>query len=244
MISIFKKELHAFFSSLVGYIAIIVFLVVCGFFLWIMPDENILDYGYATMDKFFTLAPWVLLFLIPAITMRSFSEEFKSGTIEVISTLPITENQLIGGKFLASFLLVVFSILPTLVYLLTLASLSSIVNNLDSGGIFGSYIGLMFLAGAFTAVGLFCSSCTNNQIIAFLAAVFLNFILFNGFAILSQLPVFANGIDFIITQIGMQFHYTSISRGVLDTRDVCYFLSVIVVFMLASKLMLDRRKWN
>ena len=196
------------------------------------------------MDKFFIMAPWVLLFLIPAITMRSFSDEFKSGTIEIISTLPITEIQLIGGKFLASFVLVLVSIAPTLIYLVTIGSLSIIENNLDSGGIIGSYIGLIFLAGAFTAVGLFCSSLTNNQIIAFLVAVFLNFILFSGFETISRIPVFSNGIDFIISQFGMQFHYDSISRGVLDTRDLIYFSSIIFLFLLATKLMLDKRKWN
>jgi ABC-2 type transport system permease protein len=244
MASIFWKELHAFLSSLLGYIAIIVFLVVCGFFLWIAPDNNMLDYGFANMDKFFILAPWVLLFLIPAITMRSFSDEFKSGTIEVISTLPITEMQLIGGKFFASFVLVICSIIPTLIYIVTISSLSIIENNLDTGGIIGSYIGLVFLAGAFTAVGLFCSSFTNNQVIAFLVAVFLNFILFSGFETISRISVFSNGIDFIISQLGMQFHYDSISRGVLDTRDLIYFSSIILLFLLATKIMLDKRKWN
>lgn len=244
MISIFRKELHTFFSSLVGYIAIIVFLVVCGFFLWLIPENNMLDYGYANMDKFFDLAPWVLLFLIPAITMRSFADEFKSGTIEILSTLPLKEYQLIGGKFLSSFVLVLFSILPTLVYIFTLASLSIISNNLDTGGMIGSYIGLIFLAGAFTAVGLFCSSFTNNQIIAFLAAVFLNFILYGGFETMSRLPVLANGADYIVSQIGMQFHYNSISRGVIDTRDLIYFISIIVIFLLATQLMLQKRNWN
>jgi ABC-2 type transport system permease protein len=244
MISIFRKELHTFFSSLVGYIAIIVFLVVCGFFLWLIPENNMLDYGYANMDKFFDLAPWVLLFLIPAITMRSLADEFKSGTIEILSTLPIKEYQLIGGKFLSSFVLVLFSILPTLVYIFTLASLSIISNNLDTGGMIGSYVGLIFLAGAFTAVGLFCSSFTNNQIIAFLAAVFLNFILYSGFETMSRLPVLANGADYIVSQIGMQFHYNSISRGVIDTRDLIYFISVIVIFLLATQLMLQKRNWN
>lgn len=244
MFTIFKKELHSFFSSLVGYISIIVFLVVCGFFLWIVPESNMLEYGFANMDKFFSLAPWVLLFLIPAITMRSFSDEFKSGTIEVISTLPISENQIVGGKLFASWLLVVFSIIPTLIYVFTISSLAIIANNLDSGGIFGSYVGLLFLAGAFTSVGLFCSSITNNQVIAFLSAVFLNFILFTGFETISRLSIFENGLDFIISQIGMQFHYNSISRGVIDTRDLIYFSSVIVLFFLATKLMLNKRKWK
>ncbi|GBL35579.1 hypothetical protein EMGBS15_11740 [Filimonas sp.] len=180
MLSIFRKELNSFFSSLVGYIAIIVFLLVCGFFLWVVPNNNMLDYGYATMDKFFAFAPWVLMFLLPALTMRSFSDEYKSGTIEILSTIPLTENQIILGKFFASFALMLFSILPTLLYVFTISHLAIIKDNLDTGGILGSYIGLLFLSAAYTAVGIFCSSVTPNQVIAFLLAIFANFILYAG----------------------------------------------------------------
>lgn len=244
MYSIFRKELNSFFSSLVGYIAIIVFLLVCGFFMWIIPNNNMLDYGYATMDKFFAFAPWVMMFLLPALTMRSFSDEYKSGTIEVLSTLPLTERQLILGKFFASLVLVAFSILPTLFYVFTISHLSIIKGNLDSGGILGSYVGLFFLSAAFTAVGIFCSSLTANQVIAFLLAIFANFILYAGFETLSKMPFLENGPDYIISQIGMQFHYNSISRGLLDSRDIIYFLSVVFAFIMATRLSLQKRKWN
>lgn len=244
MYSIFKKELHSFFSSLVGYLAIIVFLLIGGFFLWIMPDNNMLDFGYASMEKFFQLAPWILLFLIPALTMRSFSDEYKSGTIEVLFTLPLKDSEILWGKFWASTLIVIFAIFPTLLYLITLASLSIIRNNIDMGGTFGSYIGLFFLCGAFTAIGLFASSISNNQVVAFIIAVCINFLLYSGFEMISNFEVFNNGADYIISQIGMQFHYDSISRGLIDTRDVIYFISIVWIFMLASNFSLSKRKWN
>lgn len=241
MVSVFIKELNSFFSSLIGYIAIIVFLLVCGLLMWVF-DNNILDYGYATMDKFFLFAPWVMLFLLPAITMRSLSDEFKSGTIEILSTVPLREKDIILGKFLASFALVVFAIIPTLLYVITIYTLSK--GNIDTGGIIGSYIGLLFLCAAFTAVGLFCSSLTSNQVIAFIIGVFANFILYAGFESASRLPILSNGIDYIISQIGMQFHYNSISRGVLDSRDIVYFFSIVAIFIMATRLSLQKRKWN
>ena len=244
MYSIFKKELSSFFSSLVGYIAIVVFLIICGFFLWVAPDNNMLDFGYASMDKFFALAPWIILFLIPALTMRSFSDEYKAGTIEVLFTLPLKDREIILGKFFASTLIVVFAIFPTILYVITLASLSVIKNNVDTGAIIGSYIGLLFLCGAFTSIGLFASSISNNQVIAFLIAVFINFIVFAGFETISKIPVFDNGIDYILSQIGMQFHYDSISRGLIDSRDMVYFVSVIALFILAARIALGKRKWN
>jgi ABC-2 type transport system permease protein len=244
MLSIFKKELNSFFSSLVGYIAISVFLLVCGFFMWAVPDSNILDYGYATMDKFFAFAPWVLLFLLPALTMRSFADEYKSGTIEILSTLPLKEKDIILGKFFASFVLVLFSLLPTLLYVLTISRLSVVPGNIDTGGIFGSYIGLLFLSLAFTGIGILCSSCTSNQVIAFLVSIFVNFILYAGFETISRMSFFNGGADYIFSQIGMQFHYNSMSRGLIDTRDVVYFVSVIALSILATRFSVERRKWN
>lgn len=243
MYSIFRKELGAFFSSIVGYTAIIVFLLIMGFFMWVSPDSNMLDYGFANMDRFFNLAPWVLLFLIPAITMRSFADEYKSGTIELLFTLPLKEKQIILGKFFACFTIVVIAIIPTLLYVFTIASLSTIPNNLDTGGIIGSYIGLLFLCAAFTSIGLFASTLSNNQIIAFIVAVLLNFILYVGFDTISHFKLFENGLDYILTQVGMQFHYTSISRGLIDTRDLIYFVSVSALFILSAKLSLNKRKW-
>lgn len=244
MFSIFSKEIRSFFSSIVGYVVIILFILVTGLFMWVLPDTNMLDYGYASMEKFFSFAPWVLIFLIPAISMRTFSDEFKSGTIELLSTKPLQENSIILGKFWASFVLVAICLIPTLFYVLTMASLSIIENNLDTGGIIGSYIGLFFLIAAFTSIGLFCSSVTDNQVVAFLVAVFLNLILFQGFEAISKIPALSGGLDYIISQIGLQFHYQSISRGVIDTRDLIYFISVSLLFLFGTRLFLQKRKWN
>jgi len=244
MLSIFIKEINSFFSSIVGYVAVLVFLIACGLFLWVIPESSILEYGYATLDKFFDLAPWFLMLLIPAVTMRSFADEFRGGTIEWLSTKPVTDLSIIVGKYLASLSLVVFSLLPTLLYVLTISSLSVQDNNLDTGGIMGSYFGLLFLAASFTAIGIFCSSLTNNQIVGFLVALFSCYLLYSGFEALSSIPSFANGIDYYLGMIGMAFHYNSISRGLVDSRDVIYFLSVIVLFISLTRLSLNRRTWD
>ena len=173
MFTIFKKEVRQFFSSLIGYIAIIVFLLMLGLFLWIFPDTNILDFGYANLDSFFNMAPYVFVFLIPAITMRSFADEINTGTIELLATRPVTEFQIIFGKYFAALLLVLFSILPTLIYFYSVYHLASPVGNVDTGGIWGSYFGLFFLGAVFVAIGLFCSSITSNQIVTFIIGVFL-----------------------------------------------------------------------
>ena len=172
------------------------------------------------------------------------ADEYKSGTIEMLSTKPLKESSIIFGKFWASFILVCICLVPTLLYVLTLESLAVVADNLDTGGILGSYIGLMFLIAAFTAIGLFCSSLTDNQIVAFLIAVFLNFLLFQGFESLSGLPAFRGGLDYTISQLGLHFHYKSISRGVLDTRDLIYFASVSLLFIFATRLFLQKRKWQ
>ncbi len=244
MKSILLKEIRSFFSSLVGYIVIILFILICGLFMWILPDTNMFDYGYASMDQFFSFVPWILIFLIPAITMRMLADEYKSGTIEMLSTKPLKETSIIFGKFWASFILVCICLLPTLLYVVSIESLAVTANNLDTGGIIGSYIGLLFLIAAFTAIGLFCSALTDNQIVAFLIAVFVNFILFQGFESFSQLPSFSGGVDYIISQLGLQFHYKSISRGVIDTRDLIYFASVSLLFIFATRLFLQKRKWS
>lgn len=244
MRSVFIKEINSFFSSIVGYVAVLVFLVACGLFLWVIPDSSILEYGYANLDRFFELAPWFLMLLIPAVTMRSFADEFRSGTIEWLSTKPLSDMDIILGKYLASLALVVFALLPTLIYVYTVNNLSLIENNLDTGSIIGSYIGLLFLAGGFTAIGVFCSSITNNQIVGFLVSLFACYLLYNGFESLSKIPSFAEGIDYYLSMIGMSFHYGSISRGLIDTRDVVYFLSVIVLFVSLTRLSLNRRTWD
>lgn len=244
MWSIFIKEINSFFSSIVGYVAILIFLVACGLFLWIIPDTSILDYGYATLDRYFSMAPWLLMLLIPAVTMRSFADEFRGGTIEWLSTKPLRDLDIILGKYFAALALVVFALLPTLVYVLTIDSLSAVENDIDTGGIIGSYIGLIFLAASYSAVGVFCSSTTSNQVVAFLVALFACYILFSGFESLSKIPAFAAGIDYYLSMVGMSFHYDSISRGVIDTRDVVYFLSVVILFVSLTRLSLSRRTWD
>lgn len=243
MITLFKKEIRAFLSSLIGYIAICVFLLLVGLFLWILPtDSNLLNNGYAGLDALFSLAPWVFLFLIPAITMRSFADEKKAGTIEFLLTKPLTDLQIILAKYLASVTLVLFSLLPTLIYYYSVYKLGNPVGNIDSGGTWGSYIGLFFLASAFTAIGIFASSLSDNQIVAFILAVFLCFFLYTGFEYISMLPVFGKE-SALILSLGINDHYNSMSRGVIDTRDVVYYLSIIGIFILMTKTMLESRKW-
>ncbi|MEI8278747.1 MAG: gliding motility-associated ABC transporter permease subunit GldF [Bacteroidota bacterium] len=244
MRSIFIKEINSFFSSIVGYVAILVFLIACGLFLWTIPDTSMLDYGYATLERFFEMAPWFLMLLIPAVTMRSFSDEFRGGTIEWLSTKPLTEIDIIVGKYLAALALVVFALLPTLIYVYTISNLSVIQNNLDTGSIMGSYFGLFFLAATFTAIGVFCSSLTSNQIVGFLVSLFACYILYSGFEALSKLPTFVQGIDYYLGMVGLSFHYNSISRGVVDSRDVIYFLTVIILFISLTRLSLNRRTWD
>lgn len=243
MLSIYRKEINAFFSSLVGYIVVGIFLVAMGLWLWVFPESSILESGYATLDMLFGMAPMIFLFLIPAITMRSFAEEKQSGTIELLVTRPLSDWQIVGGKFLACLTLVAFALLPTLLYYITVYQLGETKGNLDSGGIFGSYIGLLFLAGAFVAIGIFASSLTNNQIVAFVLATFLCFFVYLAFDALSRLPVFFGKSDDIVQAFGIQYHYESMSRGVLDTRDIIYFLSIIAVFMAATVLTLGKRRW-
>lgn len=243
MLSIFYKEINSFFSSLIGYMVIGVFLLLMGLVMWVFPDYSVLDSNYATLEGLFSIAPMVFLFLIPAVTMRTLAEEKQSGTIELLVTRPISDWQIVGGKFLACFVLVLFALLPTVLYYLTVYQLGSPKGNLDTGGIIGSYIGLLFLAAAFVAIGVFASSLTNNQIVAFVLATFLCFFVYLAFDFLSRLPIFFGKTDDIVQSIGIEYHYNSISRGVLDTRDVVYFVSVIAVFLAATVLSLGKRRW-
>ncbi len=239
MWSICKKELRQFFSSLTGLISIVVFLILNGVILFIFPD-NILDYGYATLDKFFQLAPFILLFLIPAITMRSFSDEFKGGTYEILQTKPLSRWQIIGGKYFASLIVVIITLIPTIIYAVTVQQLSA-VGGLDTGATIGSYMGLILLAAVFVAISIFCSSLTSNPVVAFVAGAFLCFLVYNGFEAISKIPAFESGADYFISMLGIDFHYRSISRGVIDTRDLVYFLTVILFFLLfTNKNLLTR----
>jgi len=230
MWAVCKKELRQFFSSLTGYIAIVVFLLLNGLLLFVFPESNILDFGYATLDKFFELAPWILLFLIPSITMRSFSDEFRSGTFEILRTRPLSTWQLVAGKFAGSFLVVMIALVPTLLYAVTVGILS-VQGGIDIGGTIGSYIGLVFLSAVFIAISISCSSFTNNAVIAFITSAFVCFILYSGFNALSQIPALESGADYYIEMLGIDFHYRSVSRGVIDTRDIVYFCSIIIFFL-------------
>jgi ABC-2 type transport system permease protein len=238
MRSIFIKEIASFFSSIVGYVAVLVFLVACGLFLWTFNDTSILDYGYATMDRFFDMAPLFLMMLIPAITMRSLADEFRSGTIEWLSTKPLRDIDIILGKYFAAVVLIAFALLPTLLYVYSIGNLAQARTTLDSGAIIGSYIGLLFLAGGFAAIGMFCSSLTANQIVGFLLAFFASFIFYTGFEVMGRIPSFDGTISYILNLIGMSYHYKSVSRGILDTRDIIYFLSVIVLFISLTRISL------
>jgi len=240
MWAVCKKELRQFFSSLTGYISIIVFLLLNGLLLFVFPDTDILTFGYATLDKYFELAPWILLLLIPAITMRSLSEEFRMGTFEILQTSPLSRSRLIAGKYLASLLVVVIALLPTLVYFLSIQRLSG-QGGIDTGATIGSYIGLVFLAAVFTAIGTWCSSFTTNAVVAFIVAAFACFLLYSGFGAISGLPVFAAGADYYIEMLGIDFHYRSISRGVIDSRDLVYFFGLIYLFLYLTNRSVARR---
>jgi len=241
MFYIFLKEIRLFFSSLTGYIAILVFLVVNGLFMWVFPGEmNVVDAGYANIDTLFMLAPWVFLFLVPAITMRTFAEERKAGTLELLLTKPLTEIDLVVGKFLASVFLVICSLIPTLIFFFSVYKLGNPVGNIDTGGTWGSFIGLFFLASIYVAIGVFASSLSTNQIVSFIVAMLLSFLLYMGFEYIGSLQMF-RGLESNIVALGINDHYKSVSRGVVDSRDILYFLSVDSLFLYASKLILQRR---
>lgn len=240
--SIYFKELKSFLSSIGGYVVLLVFLVFCGLLMWVFPDTNILDYGYASMEQFFNIAPWLLLFLIPAITMRSFADEFKGGTIEWLSTKPLSSGQIITGKFLASLTLVAIALLPTVVYIFSIHYLAMDNAALDAGGIFGSYIGLLLLAAAFTAIGVFSSALTDNQIVSFLIALGISFLLYSGFEAISRIAGFRGGADYYLGLLGVDYHYNSISRGVIDSRDLVYFVSLVILFIALTRFVLQRKR--
>ncbi|MGI8892334.1 MAG: gliding motility-associated ABC transporter permease subunit GldF [Bacteroidia bacterium] len=244
MFALFFKEVNSFLNSLIGYVVIIVFLLTIGLFMWVFPgtDFNVLNNGYAAIDPLFIMAPWVFMFLIPAITMRTFAEEKKTGTIEILFTRPLTELQIIFAKYLSGLVLVIFSLLPTLVYYYSVSQLGSPPGNIDEGGMWGSYIGLLFLGSGYVAIGIFASSITDNQIIAFITAVFLCFIVYIGFSSISSLSLFGR-MDYFVELLGIQAHYVSMSRGVLDSRDVIYFLSLTGLFIFLTKIALEARKW-
>jgi ABC-2 type transport system permease protein len=242
MIRVLTKEFNSFLNSLIAYVVIGVFLTGMGLLMWVFPETSVLDYGYADMDTLFSLGPYVFIFLIPAITMRSFAEERKSGTMELLLTKPLTDWDIILGKFLACFLLVLFALLPTIIYYFSVSALGNPVGNIDTPGVIGSYIGLALLAGVFCSVGIVASSITSNQIVAFILAAFLCFIVFSGFESMSTLNVWSAN-TLLIKQFGILYHYEALSKGLIDSRDVIYFISVGALMLLISKIILSSRSW-
>jgi ABC-2 type transport system permease protein len=239
MIAILKKELNMFFASPIGYLVIGLFLLINGLFLWVFKgDFNILHAGFADLNSFFFITPWFFIFLIPAITMRSFSDEMRSGTIEILKTKPITEWHIILGKYLGALILICIALLPTLTYIYSIFQLGNPQGNIDWGTVLGSYIGLILLGAAFTSVGIFTSTLSHNQIIAFLLGVVLCYFVYAGFDALEALALVSPG---NMESLGMRLHFDSISRGVADTRDIIYFFSVILFFLLLTKINLERK---
>lgn len=243
MITLFIKEFTSFFSSLTGYIVIIVFLIVNGLFLWVFPGEfNILDSGYATLEPFFIISPWIFLFLVPAVTMRMIAEEKRTGTIELLLTRPLMDVEIVIAKFFAGVVLVIFSLIPCLIYFVTVFLLGNPPGNIDTGGTWGSFIGLFFLATVYVSIGVFASSLSDNQIIAFLVAVLFSFFFFIGFEYISSMELFGDVQEFILN-LGINEHYSSMSRGVIDSRDIVYFILADGLFIMFTRIVLQSRKW-
>jgi len=233
MWAICKKEWAQYFNGLTGYLVIGFYLIVNGIVLFVLPNFNILDFGYASLQAYFDFAPWFLLFLVPAITMHSFADEYKQGTYEIIRTLPVSPLQLVLGKFIGNLLIVIVAIAPTLCYVYILNAISD-VGGIDFGATYGSYFGLLFLAASYTIVGLYISSITKNNLVSLLASIFVCIVLFKGFHFLSLLPIFANGTHFYISKLGLEAHYINMSKGLLSTEDIFYFLSILVLFGIGS----------
>src|SRR5690606_10216663 len=236
MFAILKKEINSFFASPIGYLVIALFLVLNGLFLWMFNgDFNILESGFADMTPFFLLAPWILVFLVPAVTMRSFSDEKKQGTLELLVTKPVSHLHIVLGKYFGALVLIILALLPTLLYILALDNLKMPTDILDYGSIIGSYLGLLFLVAAYAAIGLFASTISDNQIVAFISAVFLCFFFYFGFEGLSGFSALP------LEQLGMEAHYNSISRGVLDTRDLLYFISISTFFIVITQFNIQKK---
>lgn len=244
MFAVLKKEINSFFASPIGYLVIGLFLVVNGLFLWVFTGEyNIPDSGFANLEPFFTLSPWIFLFLIPAITMKSFSEEIRQGTLELLLTKPLRTREIVLGKYFGALVLIILSLLPTLLYVFSISSLGKPEGNFDGGVVVGSYFGLIFLGGCYAAIGIFASILSPNQIVSFILSVFLCFVFFFAFDALANLGGFSFG-TFGIEDIGLREHYHSISRGIVDTRDLVYFFSFIFFFLALTNFSLNNKKSN
>ncbi|TYZ10501.1 gliding motility-associated ABC transporter permease subunit GldF [Hymenobacter lutimineralis] len=241
MFAILRKEFNAFLNSPVAYVVIGVFLVATGLFVWVFPDSSVLDYGFADLQTLFNLAPWIFLFLIPAICMRTFAEEKKAGTIELLLTRPLTDGQLVGGKYLACLLLALLALVPTLLYYYSVYQLGNPVGNIDSAAFAGSFLGLALLAAVFAAIGVLASALTRDQIIAFLVAVVGCFLVYSGFDSLASL--FDGAPAYYIGQFGIAAHYRDMSKGLVDSRDLLYFFSIVALMLAATRLVLRSRTW-
>jgi ABC-2 type transport system permease protein len=239
---VIAKEFASFLNSLIAYLVMAAFLTTMGLLVWIFPDTSVLEYGFADMGTLFSLAPYVFIFLIPAITMRSLSEERKTGTLELLLTKPLTDWDIVLGKFIACWLLVVVTLLPTLVYYFSLRQLGNPVGNIDTAAVLGSYLGLLFLSAVFCAIGLLASSLTANQVVAFMTAAFLCFIFFTGVDSLAALPALSS-IGWVVKQAGILYHYEALSKGLIDSRDVLYFISSAFFLLLITKTILSARSW-
>lgn len=242
MIRVLKKELDSFLDSLVAYVVIVVFLTGIGLLMWVFPETSVLNYGYADMDTLFSFGPYVFMFLIPAITMRTFAEERRAGTMELLLTKPLSDWQIILGKYFSAFLLVIFAIIPTLIYYYSVYKLGQPEGNVDSAGVFGSYLGLLLLGGVFVAVGIFSSAVSGNQIVAFIIAVFLCFLLYSGLGSFAAINDWGS-LSLLLEQAGLLYHYRALGKGLVDSRNVIYLISVIVLLLALTRLIIGTRKW-
>jgi len=240
MIRVFTKEFNSFLNSLIAYLVIGVFLTGIGLLLWVFPETSVLEWGFADLDTLFSMAPYVFIFLIPAITMKSFAEEKKMGTMELLLTKPLSDWDIVIGKFLASFALTLMALLPTLIYYFSVSRLGNPAGNIDTAGVIGSYVGLALLAFVFCAIGILASSLTVNQIVSFILAAFLCFIFYSGF---DEIAALSGSFALTIKQFGILYHYEALSKGLIDSRDVIYFLSVAGLMVLGAKTVVGSRQW-
>ena len=241
MLNLYWKEIADYLSSLIAYVVIGVFLTALGLLMWIFPETNVLDYGYADMNTLFTMGLFVLMFLIPSITMKMFAEELKIGSFEILVTKPISIHQIVFGKFLAAWSISLIAILPTLIYYFTLSELANPVGNIDTAGVVGSYIGLLILSSVFTAIGLLSSSLTTNQVVSFVVAAFLSFLLFTGFNSLANINVWS-ALSPMLSYISIEQHYNALSRGVIDSRDIVYLISLDALLLFFTGIILLRKR--
>jgi ABC-2 type transport system permease protein len=240
MFAILKKELQLFFATPIGYLVIAIFLLINGLFLWVFKgDFNILNAGFADLNSFFFITPWFFIFMIPAITMRTFSDEIRLGTIEIIKTKPISAWDIVIGKYLGCLILILIALVPTLTYVYTISQLGATPENIDFGSIIGSYFGLLFLASSITAIGMWTSTLSNNQIVAFLVGVALSFFMFYGFEAMNGILGFEK---FEIKNLGLYSRFINIGRGIIDTKDLLYFLSVTFLFLYLTKTSFDSKQ--